>query len=127
MAIQRSFLVRPQRFAPVLFLSLFFCSGSPAQAPPRPAREQTMNTGLERQGNFDAQHRPVTAGGTVKTGPVIFQNIAAQAGLASWHNQTGGSEKKLIIEAKGSGVCLIDYDRDGWLDIYFVNGSTFTR
>jgi hypothetical protein len=85
-----------------------------------------MNTGLERQGNFDAQHRPVTAGGTVKTGPVIFQNIAAQAGLASWHNQTGGSEKKLIIEAKGSGVCLIDYDRDGWLDIYLVNGSTFT-
>ena len=30
----------------------------------------------------------------------------------------------MIIEAKGSGVCLLDYDNDGWLDIYLVNGST---
>lgn len=30
----------------------------------------------------------------------------------------------MIVEAKGSGVCLIDFDNDGWLDIYLVNGST---
>jgi hypothetical protein len=34
-------------------------------------------------------------------------------------------EKKLILETNGSGVGLIDYDNDGWLDIYLVNGSTF--
>ena len=34
------------------------------------------------------------------------------------------TDKRVIIEAKGSGVCLLDYDNDGWLDIYLVNGST---
>ena len=29
------------------------------------------------------------------------------------------------METNGSGVCLIDYNNDGWLDIYLVNGSTF--
>jgi hypothetical protein len=37
----------------------------------------------------------------------------------------GVPEKEFIVEANGSGVCLIDYDNDGWLDIYLVNGSTF--
>jgi hypothetical protein len=31
----------------------------------------------------------------------------------------------LIIDTNGSGVGLIDYDNDGWLDIYLVNGSTY--
>src|SRR6185295_9508990 len=33
--------------------------------------------------------------------------------------------KDYIVEATGSGVALVDYDDDGWLDVYFVNGSTF--
>jgi hypothetical protein len=37
----------------------------------------------------------------------------------------GVPEKNFIVETNGSGVCLIDYDNDGWLDIYLVNGSTF--
>jgi hypothetical protein len=37
----------------------------------------------------------------------------------------GVPEKNFIIETNGSGVGLIDYDNDGWLDIYLVNGSTF--
>ncbi len=92
----------------------------PAQQAPQP-----MTSSAPQSGQYDTQHRPITAGGTVKTGPIVFENFAAQAGLTSWRNVTGGPEKKLIIEAKGSGVCLIDFDRDGWLDIYLVNGSTF--
>ena len=87
-------------------------------------QHEGMAAGGAQKAAFDAQHRPVTAGGFVKTGPVVFQNIAAQAGLARWHNTTGTAAKHVIIEAKGSGVCLIDFDRDGWLDIYLVNGST---
>ncbi len=36
----------------------------------------------------------------------------------------GTPDKKYILESIGSGVALLDYDNDGWLDIYLVNGST---
>ncbi len=78
-----------------------------------------------QKAEFDSQHRPVTAGGFVKTGPIIFQNVAEAAGLTRWHHTAGTPEKRLILEAKGPGVCLLDYDNDGWLDIYLVNGSTY--
>jgi hypothetical protein len=74
---------------------------------------------------FDSQHRPITAGGFVKTGPIVFLDVAKQAGLTGWHHTAGTPEKRLILEAKGPGVCLLDYDNDGWLDIYLVNGSTY--
>jgi enediyne biosynthesis protein E4 len=84
-----------------------------------------MATGAQSAAVYDAQHRPITAGGFVKTGPIIFQNIARQAGLTTWRHKAGTPAKRLILEAKGPGVCLIDYDNDGWLDIYLVNGSTY--
>src|ERR1700689_3497700 len=74
---------------------------------------------------LDSEHRPITAGGFVKTGPIIFEDVSAKAGLTSWHHTMGTPEKKYIIEETGSGVCLLDYDHDGWLDIYLVNGSTY--
>ena len=74
---------------------------------------------------LDAQHRPITAGGFVKTGPIVFEDISEKAGLTHWTHKMGTPDKNYIIETKGSGVGLIDYDNDGWLDIYLVNGSTF--
>ena len=73
---------------------------------------------------YDASKRPITVGGTVPTGPIIFQDIARQAGLTTWHHTMGTPAKPTIIETIGSGVALLDYDNDGWLDIYLVNGST---
>jgi enediyne biosynthesis protein E4 len=83
-----------------------------------------MNNGGPKAAVFDSQHRPITAGGFVKTGPALFIDATKQAGLSKWRNKTGTPDKRVIIEAKGSGVCLLDYDNDGWLDIYLVNGST---
>ena len=74
---------------------------------------------------LDSEKRPITAGGFVKDGPVIFKDIAQQAGLTTWKHQMGTLEKKYILEQIGSGVGLLDYDNDGWLDIYMVNGSTY--
>jgi hypothetical protein len=83
------------------------------------------NTGGAHAAVLDKEHRPITAGGFVKDGPVLFEDIARKAGLTTWKHVMGTPEKKFIIEANGSGVGLIDYDNDGWLDIYFVNGSTY--
>lgn len=89
------------------------------------AQQGGMATAGPQKAEFDSQHRPITMGGLVKTGPVVFMNVAEQAGLTRWHNVTGTAQKHIIVEAKGSGVALLDYDNDGWLDIYMVNGSTF--
>ncbi len=73
----------------------------------------------------DAQKRPITASGFVDSGPVVFADITRAAGLSGWKHTMGAADKRLIIDTNGSGVGLIDYDSDGWLDIYIVNGSTF--
>jgi hypothetical protein len=54
---------------------------------------------------------------------VQFQDIAAKAGLTARHVTGADAEKKYIIETTGSGVALFDYDNDGWLDIFLVNGT----
>src|ERR1700748_3045310 len=73
---------------------------------------------------LDSEKRPITAGGFVKTGPTIYQDVSKEAGLTVWQHRMGNSQKNYIIETTGSGVALLDYDHDGWLDIYLVNGST---
>ena len=73
---------------------------------------------------YDAKHRPITAGGTASNGVVPFEEIAAKAGLTTWRHTMGSPDKPFILDTIGSGVALLDYDNDGWLDIYLVNGST---
>jgi hypothetical protein len=84
-----------------------------------------VNTGEAHAAVYDDAHRPITAGGFIKTGPMLFEDDTLKSGLASWHNTMGTPQKKFIIETVGSGVALLDYDHDGWLDIYLVNGSTY--
>ena len=36
----------------------------------------------------------------------------------------GADANKYLLETTGTGVAAIDYDHDGWLDLFFVNGST---
>ncbi len=91
----------------------------------QPPASGGVNTGGAHSAVYDQQHRPITAGGFVKNGPVVFEDITAKSGLATWTHTMGTPEKRFILEANGSGVALIDYDNDGWLDIYLVNGSTY--
>jgi hypothetical protein len=87
--------------------------------------QEGMAAGTARSAVVDSRGRPITAGGFVKNGPIIFQNVARQAGLAGWQHVAGTPRKEFLLESVGSGVGLLDYDNDGWLDIYLVNGSTY--
>jgi enediyne biosynthesis protein E4 len=59
------------------------------------------------------------------SGPAWFEDVAARAGLTMLNvNGTPGS-KKYILETTGSGVAIFDYDRDGWPDIFLVNGTNY--
>ena len=94
-------------------------------APPVQQSQGSVSTGGSHAAVLDAEKRPITAGGFVDAGPVILRDIAAKAGLTSWRHVMGPAKKKFILETVGSGVALLDYDNDGWLDIYLVNGSTY--
>jgi hypothetical protein len=83
-----------------------------------------MATGGAHAPIRDALSRPITAGGFVDGAPIVFLDVTKQAGLDIFHHRSGTPEKTTILEAPGSGVALIDYDNDGWLDIYLLNGST---
>ncbi len=54
---------------------------------------------------------------------VSFVNVAKQAGLT--HKTIYGDEhkNKYLLETTGCGVAWFDYDNDGWLDLFFVNGT----
>ncbi len=54
---------------------------------------------------------------------IQYLDIADDAGLAFRHVAASPARKDYIIETTGSGVALLDFDQDGLLDIFFVNGS----
>jgi enediyne biosynthesis protein E4 len=57
---------------------------------------------------------------------VTFTDIAVQARLGRAINVFGRTgNKQYLIEEMGCGVAFFDYDNDGWLDIFLVNGSSF--
>lgn len=53
---------------------------------------------------------------------IRFTDITKQAGITFTHIST--PEKKYIVESMSGGVALLDYDNDGYLDIYLVNSLT---
>jgi len=127
-------------FSGILIAVLFLSGACGAQQLPKASTERTPQPqkppqaqqgmggiagGIGAAPVYDELKRPITAGGFVDSGPVVFEDITKAAGLSGWVHRMGVPEKKFIVETNGSGVGLIDYDNDGWLDIYLVNGSSF--
>jgi enediyne biosynthesis protein E4 len=77
-------------------------SGHPTPPPPPPgAKPATKCTG-----------RPVPQ----------LEDITPKTGITFKH--TSDPAKRYIVESMSGGVILLDYDRDGWPDIYFTNAPT---
>lgn len=72
---------------------------------------------------------PVLRGGSLGQ-PVLaphpwFMDAARATGLAAFREICGSPVKNWLVETIGSGVALFDYNNDGLLDVFFVNGSSF--
>ncbi|HSY30571.1 MAG TPA: CRTAC1 family protein [Verrucomicrobiae bacterium] len=92
----------------VLFVALFslFPSYSPAQENPRPPVEQKSSD----------------QSATSTQAPAKFTDVTAALGI-NFEYLASHTSKKYLIETMGSGVALFDYDNDGRLDIFVVNGA----
>src|SRR5215468_3983118 len=56
---------------------------------------------------------------------VRFVNVAREAGLRATTVFGGERKNKFLLETTGCGCAFIDYDNDGWLDIFLVKGTLF--
>jgi hypothetical protein len=56
----------------------------------------------------------------------IFSDVTAEAGI-TWRQFNGFSPDRYLIETMGGGVGLFDFDDDGWLDIFLLNGGETPR
>ena len=62
----------------------------------------------------DPQDRPPT---------YPFLEIPAAASGITWTHTAGSSAEKYLPESTGAGCAFLDYDNDGWMDIYLVNSG----
>ena len=54
-------------------------------------------------------------------GPIAFRDVTPHTGIAFRHTD-GGSGRHYIVETFASGLATFDYDGDGLVDVYFLNG-----
>jgi hypothetical protein len=97
------------------------CKQKPAVAPsqPEPAASTPSST-LSPSPVPAAEPAATAASPSRPSGPIEFTDVTAQAGIHFKHN-SGAFGKKYLPETMGSGVCFLDYDNDGWQDIFLVN------
>ena len=102
--------MRVRLHAAVVVVSCVFCScGKPAP----PARTATAGAASAPPAKAPAPEPAVA--------DPSFVNVADAAGLKTVL-YCGGPDKDHILESVGSGAAFVDYDGDGRLDVYLVNG-----
>ena len=53
----------------------------------------------------------------------LFELVPPSASGISWRHSNGRSPEYYLPETTGAGCAFLDYDRDGWMDIYLVNSG----
>src|SRR5712692_4635022 len=57
---------------------------------------------------------------------VTFAEVPASKSGITWVHNNAHSSERYLPETVGAGCAFLDYDNDGWMDIYLVNDGTFT-
>ena len=93
------------------------------QPPPPPPLQAELGTLLRK---ITPARSPGQEGAPANTRErvITFDDVAEKAGLAMIFDP-GRSEARQLPETMSGGVALIDYDLDGWLDVYALQGGTF--
>ena len=55
--------------------------------------------------------------------PVTFEEVPAAASKITWTHDNAHSPDRQLPETVGAGCAFLDYDNDGWMDVYFVNSG----
>jgi enediyne biosynthesis protein E4 len=55
--------------------------------------------------------------------PVTFEEVAPQVSKINWTHNNAQSHDRQLPETVGAGCAFLDYDNDGWMDVYFVNSG----
>ncbi len=114
----------PFRRASVLLLAsiiaTYALSGCKQTSSEYPAHETASPAPELRTTSDPAAPRSAEAAPARPSGPIRFTDVTLASGIHFRHH-SGAAGKKYLPETMGSGVCVIDYDNDGWQDILFVN------
>ncbi len=62
-------------------------------------------------------------GGTTGATAPLFEEVPASASGITWVHENAMSPKRYLPETLGPGCAFLDYDNDGWMDIYLVNSG----
>src|SRR5687768_15467303 len=55
--------------------------------------------------------------------PPLFETIDPRASGITWIHENAMSPNRYLPETMGPGVAFLDYDNDGWVDIFMVNSG----
>jgi len=58
-----------------------------------------------------------------ETAQFPFEQVPPEKSGISWTHSSGKSPEKYLPESSGAGCAFLDYDNDGWMDIYLVNSG----
>jgi hypothetical protein len=56
-------------------------------------------------------------------GSVTFEEVPPQTSKITWTHNNAQSADRQLPETVGAGCAFLDYDNDGWMDVYFVNSG----
>ena len=91
-----------------------------AQSPPKkPGTMSGVSTGTPV--NYSSRR---TVNVTDPKAPVVFEDLTDKTAMSTFKHRSGTPQKNFIFETTSGGVATFDYDGDGLVDVYLLNGST---